>query len=384
MLAPEPRDRPERPHHGEAAATPNMLLWPLIAAATASDALASCFGNLARAAVDSHCDPARPEPSWTTPHRIALELASARLRDFSTRREGTAALICAPYALHGATIADFAPGHSLVETLCAAGLHRVYVIEWRSANADMRFVSIDNYLADLNVMVDELGAPVDLVGLCQGGWLALVYAARFPGKVRRLVLAGAPIDVRAAPSTLSEMTSQTPLSNFVEIVRLGEGRVIGRRVLEAWAPALESQERAQVLQLAADTDGAQASELDRRFSEWYAWTLDLPGTYYLQVVSWLFKENRIARGCFPALGRTIDLAAVDIPIFLIAARDDTTVSAPQLLATSTLVSTPPPAIETVIEPCGHLSLFIGCETLGRAWGRAARWLQRKIVATHAA
>ena len=30
----------------------------------------------------------------------------------------------------------------------------------------------------------EIGPPVDLVGLCQGGWMALVYAARFPGKVR--------------------------------------------------------------------------------------------------------------------------------------------------------------------------------------------------------
>jgi pimeloyl-ACP methyl ester carboxylesterase len=50
--------------------------------------------------------------------------------------------------------------------------------------------------------VDDIGPPVDLIGLCQGGWLSLVYAARFPGKVRRLVLAGAPIgrDGRAVPT----------------------------------------------------------------------------------------------------------------------------------------------------------------------------------------
>jgi poly(3-hydroxyalkanoate) synthetase len=365
MLAPEPHNRPEQRQQGNAsgaAGAPNLLLWPLIAAATASDALASYFGDLARAAVDVHCARARPEPSWTTPHRIALDLATARLRDFSTSLEGTPTLICAPYALHGATIADFAPGHSLVETLHASGLHRVYVTEWRSAGPDMRYLSVDNYLADLNVMVDALGAPVDLVGLCQGGWMALVYAARFPGKVRRLVLAGAPIDVRAGPSILSEMTAGMPLSSFAEIVRLGEGRVIGSRLLDVWGPALAAEERARVLQLAAGIESAQASELDRHFSEWYGWTLDLPGTYYLQVVSWLFKQNRIARGCFPALGRVVDLAAVDIPVFLIAARDD--------------------ALETITEPCGHLSLFIGRETLHRAWGRAARWLKREITAGH--
>jgi len=47
----------------------------------------------------------------------------------------------------------------------------------------MRFFSIDTYVADLNVAVDELGGTVNLVGLCQGGWLSLIYAARFPAKV---------------------------------------------------------------------------------------------------------------------------------------------------------------------------------------------------------
>ena len=36
-------------------------------------------------------------------------------------------LVCAPYALHGAMIADFAPGHSLVEALQKGGVNRIYV-----------------------------------------------------------------------------------------------------------------------------------------------------------------------------------------------------------------------------------------------------------------
>ena len=383
---------PERPNHppprqpgdnGRVARAPNLLLWPLIAAATASDAAASYFGDLARAVIDNGRDPTKAEPSWATPHRIALELTTLRLRDFSTCPDGVPTLVCAPYALHGATIADFAPGHSLVATLRKSGLHRVYVTEWRSADPDMRFLSIDNYLADLNVVIDELGGPVDLVGLCQGGWMALVYAARFPGKVRRLVLAGAPVDVRAGHSMLGELTEKIPLSSFAEIVRLGGGRVLGSRVLEVWGPVLAAEESLQVLQLAPDIGEVQRCELERRFADWYAWTLDLPGTYYLQVVSWLFKENRIAEGRFPALGRPVGPRDVDIPIFLVAARDDTLVAAPQLLATARLVSTPPHAIETVVEPCGHLSLFVGRDTLRHAWSKVARWLQHDLTAVRA-
>src|SRR5258708_39617324 len=36
--------------------------------------------------------------SWTTANIVALELASMRLRDFSTGTDGPATLICAPYA----------------------------------------------------------------------------------------------------------------------------------------------------------------------------------------------------------------------------------------------------------------------------------------------
>jgi poly(3-hydroxyalkanoate) synthetase len=357
---------------------PNPFLWPLVAAATASDAAARYFGDLARALTDTDATPPKPEPAWATPNATALDLTTVRLRDFSSQSVGPATLICAPLALHGATIADFAPRHSLVQALCAADLERVFVTDWRSATDEMRFLSIDNYLADLNVVIETLGPPIDLIGLCQGGWMALLYAARFPHKVRRLVLAGAPVDVRAGASAVSELANNMPLSTFTEIVQLGAGRLIGSRVLQAWGAALAGEESLQVLQLPADLGVAESHALERSFRDWYDWTVDLPGTYYLQIVSWLYKENRLADGRFVALGRLIDLADVDIPIFLLAARDDTLVAPAQLLATAKLVGTPRHAIETLVEPCGHLSLFMGRKTLQHAWDAAARWLLREL------
>ena len=75
-----------------------------------------------------------------------------------------------------AAIADLAAGHSLVAALRGAGIGRLFMTDWRSASAEMRFLGIDEYLADLNVLVDRVGGLVDLIGLCQGGWLSLVYA----------------------------------------------------------------------------------------------------------------------------------------------------------------------------------------------------------------
>ena len=348
-----------------------FFLWPLIAA---SEAVAAQAGGLARLMTAACAEPdRRSKPDWTTPNHVRLDLATMELRDFSTTSEGVATLVCAPFALHGATIADFAPGHSLVQTLAHNGCHRVFVTDWRSATTEMRLLTIDDYLAELNVAVDEIGAPVDLVGLCQGGVMALIYAARFPSKVRRLVLAGAPIDMDAAASLLSVTARNLPLGVFDEITRLGEGRVLGQRVIDLWGPALHGQDGAIALQIEA-RDASETKTLLQRFRAWYDWTVDLPGAYYHQTVLWLFKENRLAEGRFVALGRQIDLNEVRHPIFLLAARDDELVAPGQLLAVRRLVGTERKNIESTVEPCGHLGLFVGAASLDKGWSRAARWL----------
>ena len=355
------------------------FVWPLAVAIMFTRAAASAWGlalsNNSRNGLQGR------EPEWATPNAVALELPTMRLRDFSSKsNKDRATLVCAPFALHDANIADLAPGHSLVETLQKAGRRRVFVTDWRSATIEMRDFSIDTYLADLNVAVDELKPPIDLIGLCQGGWLALVYAARFPEKVRRLVLAGAPIDIFGGSSPLSRLAACTPSAVFEGLVRSGGGRALGQHMLEMWGPALATNDQAdQVLQMAADIDPIDSRALEARFHHWYAQTVDLPGTFYLEVVHRLFKENQIANALFVALGSRIDLAEVRVPMFLLAARDDELVSVDQLFAIVDLVGTSDTCIEKAIEPCGHLSLFLGAKTLEGSWQRIASWLGRDLA-----
>jgi len=55
------------------------------------------------------------------------------------------------------------------------------------------------------VVVDDQGGKVHLIGLCQGGWLCAMFAARFPGKAQSLVLAGAPVDTDAGHGNIGRM-----------------------------------------------------------------------------------------------------------------------------------------------------------------------------------
>jgi len=354
------------------------FLWPALMAEQASKFAASMAQEFAKLATAAEPPEPCAEPQWATPNKLALELTTVRLRDFSISPEGVATLVCAPFALHSATIADFAPRHSLVAALQQAGLPRVFVTDWRSATATTRFLSVDNYLADLNVLVDQLGAPVDLVGLCQGGWLALVFAARFPAKVRRLVLAGAPIDIAAGDCALTRLARDTPAALFEEFVELGEGRVLGRHVQQLWDPRAEESDAAhRVLQIPDDVVSSEVHRLEAYFLDWYKYTVDLPGTYFLQMVEQVYKENRLASGRFVALGQRIDLGKVNCPIYLLAARDDDVVAPGQVFAAARLVGTVRQGIQQATAPCPHLGMFMGRATLTQVWPDIARWLAQR-------
>lgn len=308
--------------------------------------------------------------AWTTPNTVALELATFRLRDFSRRANGPAALICAPYALHRALIADFAPGHSIVEALQRGGVDRLFLTDWRSASSDMRYLAIDNYLADLNVAIDGIGPPLDLIGLCQGGWMSLLYAARFPEKVRRLVLVGTPVDV-SIESELSHMVTYAATGLFEGLVSSGGGVARGADLLRLWRgnPDME-----MALQQSLPPEDADAQALRERFARWHTETLDLPGVFYLEAVEKIFRENRLAKGTFIALGRQVQLAELNIPVFLLAGSNDEIVPQAQALATARLLGTPPALIASDVAPSTHLGLFIGRTTLAVAWPHIARWL----------
>ncbi|MGY4236630.1 poly(3-hydroxyalkanoate) synthetase [Bradyrhizobium sp. USDA 4449] len=344
------------------------VLWPFAAARLAMDA---CFWWLERGSVEQ----GESELPWTTPGTVALELATMRLRDCARARSGQPVLVCAPYALHRALIADFAPGHSVVQSLQQGGIDRVYLTDWRSASPDMRYLSIDSYLSDLNIAIDEIGAPVDLIGLCQGGWLSLLYAARFPAKVRRLVLAGAPVDL-SVESRLSQLARNAPEMVYDQLVARGGGNVSGDEMLHVWSKTPERDDIAAALQ--QDLSDEEGAALLARFDRWNAETLNLPGTYYLQIVNWIFRENRIASGRFTALGHAIDLSDIKAPIFLLAGLDDDVVPPAQALATVKLVGTPPAFIAAASEPSNHLGLFMGARTHAYAWPRIAEWLHNDL------
>lgn len=322
---------------------------------------------------------AQEDPEWTTPNQEIIDLASLRLRDFSTtEKRGQVALVVTPFALHDAAIADLAPGHSLIETLRTQGCCNLFLVEWKSATPQTKLNTIDSQLASLNVAVDEIGSRVDLIGLCQGGWLSLVYAARFPNKVRRLVLAGAPIDTSQCSSVIfSSLAKQSANAYIDELVRLGDGLVLGRQTRDLWPGDADKLSRATAaLELAGSPTTREEFSVVDAFTRWDGRMLDLPGPYYREVFNWLFSENRLSYGNFLALGRVIDLKNIQHPLFLLAGEQDKVTPPASALAAAALVGSRECDIKSALAPCGHHALIMGKRTLTTQWPRIADWLRQ--------
>ena len=352
------------------------FFWPAIATASAIEAASSMTAYFLGLAND---EPTVDEPQGATPSKIALELPTARLHDFSLADSGVPTLLCTPLALHGAALADLAEGHSLVAALRLSGIERLFMTAWRSASPSMRFLGIDDYLADLNVLVDRVGGLVDLVGLCQGGWLSLLYAGRFPDKVRKLVMAGSPIDIAAQQSKFSSVAAATPLIMFENLVNSGEGRVIGRNIAKFWGNDTDAENIRESLQPVQPVGSPEFTRLEAIFKHWNSWTIDVPGTYYLEVVEKLYKANQLATGSFIALGQQIELSRLRLPMYLLAGSADEVVAPEQLLAVQQLTGTRPEYLRHDVAPCNHLGLFMGKQTLEQYWPKIARWTKEPLA-----
>ena len=321
-----------------------------------------------------HClNKPRAEPArFATENRVVETYPTLRLRAFGKRRPNSVpTLIVAPLAVHDAGFTDLMRGHSLVRTLCAA-LGGVYLTDWRPAGPDMAQASFDQYLCELNAAIDDLGGGANVVGLGVGGSLALMHAARFPGKIKRLVLAGAPVNTAVRPSLMTRFARKS-----VDLDELPDDMSACSGASLSPLAAGQGQECAALTTMQRDPGSFARADLDAiaAYEDWAARRVELSGRYARDLLARLFAGNELATGAFVALGRAIDLRDVKAPLFVLAGAHDEITPQAQALAALSLVGTAKARRRSLVAPCGHFALFVGAQTLAREWRTIAGWLQ---------
>jgi poly(3-hydroxybutyrate) depolymerase len=321
----------------------------------------------------------RPAPKWTNKSKVRIKLDTLRLRDFSEslNNDHIYTLILAPYAGHTSQIADYDHGQSLVETFQKYGMDNVAVTDWKRATHEIKNYNIDNYLKSVNVCVKELGGVVNLVGLCQGGWLGAMYAARYPEKVNTLTLAGSPIDTDAGDGQIKKLAHTYPMSFYEELVAMGNGLLKGEYMLRGFKnmhPGKQYFEKYE--ELYRNIDDKEYRKKFEKFESWYEYTIDLPGSFYLQVVKELFKENRLFKGDFIGLGKKLSLKNIKCSVYLLAGERDDITPPEQVFNAEHYVGTDKKEIQKDLADGGHIGLFMGHNPLEENWPKIVEWIKK--------
>jgi poly(3-hydroxybutyrate) depolymerase len=278
-----------------------------------------------------------------------------------------------PQAGHDSCIVDYSADQSQMRVILRAGLTRAYTLDWIGATEETKHAGIDDYLEVVDRALDHVGGRANLIGDCQGGWLATIYAALRPERVNTLTIAGAPIDFhRGEPVIHAALRTLAPNGNldfYRGLVTAGGGKLSGEHMLAGFIAIQPDNEIGRQLQLLAHINDVEHVERYREFENWFKHTQAIPGQFYLWIVQHLFRDNELVAGALEVGGQRVDLGRIACPLNLLGGSTDHITPPAQVFALAEYASTHEADIVRDTTEGGHLGLFMGHESLAHHWPR---------------
>ncbi|GAA5135253.1 alpha/beta hydrolase [Alloalcanivorax gelatiniphagus] len=281
---------------------------------------------------------------------------------------------------------DLRRGCSLVEHLVTEG-RPTYLVEYGQVSFRNRALGMEHWVDEVlpeairAVHEHSGGKGVHLVGWSLGGIFALLVAAdRQDLPIASLTVVGSPVDVRKVPL----VAPVRPLLNLTQ----GRGAITrAYRALGGipvplvnWAFTAASAQKVVTKPLAVlthldDTDYlAQLEAVDRFRANMLAY----PGRTFGQLYHRFVKGNALAQGSMEIGDRTIDLAAVEVPVLVFAGNTDGIAPLPAVRAVVPLL---PGSREVRFEivPGGHLGMLTGRAAREATWTVIDEWVTQWSV-----
>ena len=270
---------------------------------------------------------------------------------------------------------------SLVEHLVDGG-RPTYLVEYGQVSFKDRALGMEHWVDEVlpeairAVHEHSGGRGVHLVGWSLGGIFALLVAADRPDlPIASLTVIGSPVDVTKVPL----MAPVRPLLN------LGQGTGLVTRAYRAlggvptplvnWAFTAASAQKVVTKPLAVlthldDTDYLKQMEAVTRFmSNMTAY----PGRTFGQLYHRFVKGNALAQGSMSMGDRTIDLAAISVPVLVFAGNTDGIAPLAAVRAVVPLL-TGSRQVRFEVVPGGHLGMLTGRAARGATWAVIDEWV----------
>jgi poly(3-hydroxyalkanoate) synthetase len=146
---------------------------------------------------------------------------------------------------------------------------------------------------------------------------------------------------------------------YRSLVAMGDGILDGRLMVMGFNFMKPGQTSLRYLSLYQNIHDSEQLERFREMKNWYDFTQNIAGDFYLWIVQHLFRDNELILGKLVVGGRTVDLSQIKCPLFLVGGVRDHVTTPDQVFAMRQYVGTPPEHIHEYLVDAGHIGLYMG-------------------------
>jgi polyhydroxyalkanoate synthase len=280
----------------------------------------------------------------------------AALRDYGG--EGRPVLFV-PSLINPPNVLDMGE-RSLLRWLAAQG-RRVLLLDWGWPGKDRHALTVAGHVEEIALpLMAKAGAPVDVVGYCLGGTMALAAAQLSPA--RSVVTLAAPWHFNGFPEESRAKLAQLWAGAQPAVTTLG---VLPMEVLQSAFWSLDPARTVAKFVDFATLEG-EAAQTFVMLEDWANDGPPIAGAAARELFEDLFRDDLPGTGRWRVGGETIDPAALQVPLLNIVSTTDRIV--PHATACQ--------AGERLDLALGHVGMVVGAKGKQALWEPLAAWLSR--------
>ena len=280
-------------------------------------------------------------------------------------------------------ILDLQPENSLVRYAASQG-HRTFVVSWRNPGEEQGHLTWDDYIENAVIraiqVVQEIGGAdqINALGFCVGGTMLTTALAVLAARGE------SPVASATLLTTLVDFTDTGILDvfideNFVQMreLQMGQGGLLKGQELASTFSFLRPNDLVWNYVVGNYLKGETPPPFDLLY--WNSDATNLPGPWYTWYLRNMYLENNLVKpGKLTVCGQSLDLGAIDIPVYIYGSREDHIVPITGSYATTQVL---PGAKRFVMGASGHIAGVINPP----AKKKRSHWIREDGVlpATHA-
>ena len=283
----------------------------------------------------------------------------------------TYALMNKPY------IMDIQPDKSFVKKLVELGLD-LYIIDWGYPTAADRYVTTVDYIEGyLGTCIDRIRKThklpaINLLGKCQGGTFAAIYAALYPEKIKNLVTVASPFDFDIADGLLFKWSKYMDIDLLVDAYGVIPGSFLNNVfiMLSPYNLAI-----GKYINIVNSFDDPKALGEFLRMEKWIFDCPDQAGENYRTWMKEMWQQNRLIKGEFHLGEKKVDLKNITMPLLNIHGTKDNLIPASSSMPLNALTASNDS--ESVSYPVGHAGIVASTLSQKEIAPKIAAWIKER-------